>query len=141
MPDSGKLVYSLGSMTMMMMTGKVLVVDDEQDNLDLVERTLHFMGYEVAKAHSGPEALALLPEFHPNVVILDVMMPGMSGLEVLKKINKTYADPPPVILFTVRDDLKEIDDALKAGAFSYLVKPSTIEKLLAAVQEAIASRQ
>lgn len=122
------------------MAGKVLVVDDEQDNVDLVERALTFTGYEVAKAKSGLEALALIPEFDPDVVILDVMMPGMSGIDVLNKIKKTYPDPPAIIIFTIRDDIKEINDGLKAGAFSYLVKPSTIEKLLGAVQAALAAR-
>ena len=122
------------------MAGKVLVVDDEQDNVDLVERALTFTGYEVVKAKSGPEALALIPEFDPDVVILDVMMPGMSGIDVLNKIKKTSPNPPAIILFTIRDDIKEINEGLKAGAFSYLVKPSTIEKLLGAVQSALALR-
>jgi CheY-like chemotaxis protein len=122
------------------MAGKVLVVDDEQDNVDLLERALQYAGHEVVKATSGPEALALLPEFHPDVVILDVMMSGMSGLDVLKKIKQTYAHPPAFILFTVRDDIQEITDGLKAGAFSYLVKPSTIDMLLNTVQAALDSR-
>ena len=127
------------------MSEKVLVVDDEQDTLDLVERALQFKGYTVAKAHNGPEALALFPQFNPDAVILDVMMPGMSGLEVLKKLKAQCAaqsaDLPPVILFTIRDDIKELNQALQAGAFTYLIKPSSIDKILAAVQSALAPRR
>lgn len=122
------------------MPTKILVVDDELDTLELLDRTFQFAGYDVTKAKNGKEALALMLESRPDAVILDVMMPGQSGFEVLAVINQMFGDPPPVIFFSIRDDVSEIKQGLKAGAHSYLVKPASIEKLLEAVRSALASR-
>jgi two-component system response regulator MprA len=122
------------------MPPKILVVDDELDTLELLDRTFQFAGYDVTKAKNGKEALALMLENRPDAVILDVMMPGQSGFEVLAVINQMFGNPPPVIFFSIRDDVSEITRGLKAGAHSYLVKPASIEKLLEAVRSALASR-
>ncbi len=119
---------------------KILVVDDENDTLELLDRAFQFSGYEVFKAKNGAEALALLLKASPDVVILDVMMPGQSGFEVLEAIKRATSTPPPIIFFSIRDDVSEIKQGLNAGAHSYLVKPASIEKLLETVRAALASR-
>ena len=122
------------------MTHRILVVDDEQDTLILLEMTLQLAGYDVAKASNGERAIMLLNEFNPDVVILDVMMPGESGIEVLNIIKRDFEDPPPVILFTARGRIEDMMEGMEAGAYKYLVKPISREKLLETVKSALASR-
>lgn len=123
------------------MAKKILVVDDEVDTLNLLATTLAVAGYETAKAPNGSAALAMIPEFNPDVVILDVMMPEQSGLEVLATMKKMIAEPPPVIIFSARGRIEDMVDGMEAGAFKYLVKPVSREKLLETVRAALAARQ
>jgi DNA-binding response OmpR family regulator len=122
------------------MAHRILVVDDEQDTLILLEMTLQLAGYDVGKASNGEKALALLNDFSPDVVILDVMMPGESGIDILNQIKKDFEDPPPVILFTARGRPEDMTEGIEAGAYRYLVKPVSREKLLETVKSALASR-
>lgn len=104
----------------------ILVVDDNQDIRNLVLHILSSDGYLVFSASSGDEALAILNNNVVNLVLLDVMMPGKSGIEVLKEIrngsNRKIRDTP-VMMITAKSTTEDIDEALMHGANSYIVKP------------------
>ncbi len=119
------------------MTHKILVADDEPDTLDLLEITLGRAGYEVLRANNGHEALKLTREQHPDVLLLDVMMPQLSGLDVLRTL-RDEGGAPPVILFSARGRADDLAAGIEAGAAQYLVKPTSRDRLLEAVRAAIA---
>lgn len=104
----------------------VLVVDDNQDVRDLVVHILSADGFHVYAAVDGENALAILNSNKVDLVLLDVMMPGMSGLDVLNEIrngsNKKVRDIP-VMMITAKSSTEDIDKALALGANSYVVKP------------------
>ena len=93
------------------MPKKILIVDDEVDTLNLLATTLAVAGYETAKASSGGAGISLITEFKPDVIILDVMMPEQSGIEVLNIIHKVFVDPPPVIIFSARGRIEDMSTA------------------------------
>lgn len=105
---------------------RVLVIDDNQDVRDLVVHILSADGFHVYSAADGENALAILKSNPVDLVLLDVMMPGISGLEVLKEIrtgsNKKIHDIP-VMMITAKSATDDIDQALSLGANSYVVKP------------------
>lgn len=105
---------------------KVLVVDDNQDVRDLVVHILNADGFHVYAAIDGENALSILNSNPVDLVLLDVMMPGISGLEVLREIrtgsNKKLRDIP-VMMITAKSSTDDIDQALALGANSYVVKP------------------
>jgi DNA-binding response OmpR family regulator len=105
---------------------KVLVVDDNQDVRDLVVHILNADGFHVYSATDGENALAILNSNQVDLVLLDVMMPGKSGLEVLQEIrsgsNKKIREIP-VMMITAKSSTDDIDQALALGANSYVVKP------------------
>jgi adenylate cyclase len=117
------------------MTNKILIVDDEPFNLDLLEQELQEQGYEIERASDGAEALEKLPVFAPDVVLLDYMMPRMNGLEVLKRLR---ADEKwrslPVILLTAKAAQEDKITGLDAGADDYVIKPFDAFELLARVR-------
>lgn len=104
----------------------ILVVDDNQDVRDLVVHILNADGFHVFSAPDGDNALAILKANKVDLVLLDVMMPGKSGLEVLEEIrtgsNKSIHDLP-VMMITAKSSTDDIDQALALGANSYIVKP------------------
>jgi CheY-like chemotaxis protein len=118
----------------------VLVVDDNQDVRDLVVHILDGAGFTVFNADGGEEALAILKENSIDLVLLDVMMPGMSGLEVLQEIrtgsNKKIRQTP-VMMLTAKAATDDIDKALELGANSYVVKPFRSTALREKVQSLI----
>lgn len=105
---------------------KVLVVDDNEDVRDLVVHILNADGFHVFSASEGLSALSILKANDIDLVLLDVMMPGMSGLEVLTEI-RTGSDKKirevPVMMITAKSSTEDIDKALAIGANSYVVKP------------------
>lgn len=105
---------------------KVLVVDDNEDVRDLVVHILSADGFHVFSASEGLNALSILKANDIDLVLLDVMMPGMSGLEVLTEI-RTGSDKKirevPVMMITAKSSTEDIDKALAIGANSYVVKP------------------
>lgn len=117
------------------MTNKILIVDDEPFNLDLLEQELQEQGYEIERATDGAEALEKLPLFVPDVVLLDYMMPRMNGLEVLRRLR---ADEKwkslPVILLTAKAAQEDKINGLDAGADDYVIKPFDAFELLARVR-------
>jgi len=114
---------------------KVLVVDDEQVVLDGVGRHLRRDGYEVRTALNAADALALLTDEGADVLISDLMMPGMDGLQLLDRISKLAA-PPPVIMITGYATMRTALQALRKGAFDYIAKPFTRAELLGVVARA-----
>jgi DNA-binding response OmpR family regulator len=119
---------------------KILIIDDEVDTLNLLGMTLSLAGYEISKANNGQLGISLISEFEPDVIILDVMMPDQSGIEVLNTIKKLFVSPPPVIIFSARGRIEDMVEGMEAGAFKYLVKPVSRDKLLETVKSALSSR-
>jgi DNA-binding response OmpR family regulator len=121
------------------MPAKVLIVDDEQEVVRLLEVILMRAGYAVAKAYGGKECLSLLTRENPDVILLDIMMPGMSGLEVMESLRTIYGavSMPPVIFLTAKGGMESMIEGLQAGAFKYLVKPTSREKLIEIVKSAL----
>lgn len=113
----------------------VLVVDDERDFADLLAERLRTRGMEVHTAYSGEEALAVVRALAPEVVVLDITMPGMSGLETLDAV-KAEKPSPEVILLTADSTLNTAVAGMKGGARDYLTKPTDIDMLVAAIGEA-----
>jgi CheY-like chemotaxis protein len=106
--------------------GRVLVVDDEPEVGATLQEILTELGYVVKHVRSGAEALHLAPVFEPDVVLLDLQMPGMSGVEVLDHLRRDHRDIPVVIL-SGNQDLGTARRILRSGAFDYVPKPFTID--------------
>jgi len=103
-------------------TGHILVIDDEASLRQTLARILQRDGYEVTTAESGAAALALIAATPFDLVYMDIRMPGMAGLEVLKIIHASHPNLP-VVLFTAQPDLSSAVEALRLGATDYLLKP------------------
>jgi len=111
---------------------KILVVDDEERDLRLVEAMLAPEGYEVVLAHSGEEGLEKIRETHPNVVLLDIMMPGLNGFEVLRILRQQ--SNIPVIMLTAKKEVTSAIDSFHLGADDYVRKPFMKGELLARIR-------
>ena len=109
---------------------EVLIVDDEPAVVDALDRALVQEGYSVVSAGDGRAALERVASAHPDAVILDVMMPHMSGLEVCRRLRAS-GDRTPVLMLTARDQVTDRVAGLDAGADDYLAKPFALEELLA----------
>lgn len=107
-----------------------LVVDDERSVRDALSRALRSEGYEVLLTATGGEALGLLAERAPDVIVLDVGMPGLDGLETCRLI-RAKGDEVPILMLTARSGVSDRVAGLDAGADDYLVKPFALEELLA----------
>jgi DNA-binding response OmpR family regulator len=114
---------------------RVLLVDDEEEFVAALSERLTLRGIEVDSALNGEEALARLVEKDFEVVILDVMMPGLGGLEVLRQIKLIHPNTQ-VILLTGHGSTREGIEGMRLGAFDYLIKPVDIEEMLAKMKEA-----
>jgi DNA-binding NtrC family response regulator len=114
---------------------RVLLVDDEEEFVSALSERLMLRGIEVDSALNGEEALARLVEREFEVVILDVMMPGLGGLEVLRQIKSTHPNTQ-VILLTGHGATREGIEGMRLGAFDYLIKPVDIEEMLEKMKEA-----
>jgi len=114
---------------------KVLFVDDEVDYLDTLVKRMRKRGLDVQGASSGPEALAALERQPPDVVVLDVRMPGMDGIEILREI-KNKSPLVEVIMLTGHACLEAAKEGMQLGAFDYLMKPINIDELLYKLQDA-----
>lgn len=111
---------------------KILVVDDEKPISDIVKFNLAKEGYEVFSAYDGEEALQKVEEIHPDLILLDLMLPKIDGLEVAKEVRKNY--DMPIIMVTAKDS--EIDKVLglEIGADDYVTKPFSNRELVARVK-------
>lgn len=115
---------------------KVLLVDDEKEFVSTLAERLRLRGIQADETGSGEEALRLIAQAAPQVVVLDVMMPGMGGLEVLQRVKSTYPNIE-VILLTGIGSTKEGMEGMRLGAFDYLMKPLQIEELIEKIKAAI----
>jgi DNA-binding response OmpR family regulator len=109
---------------------RILVVDDDPAITSLLRRGLSYEGYVVETASDGPEGLAAARDHPPDLVILDIMLPGLDGIEVLRRLRAVDARLP-VLLLTARDAPADQVQGLEQGADDYVVKPFTFEVLLA----------
>ena len=116
-----------------MSEGRILVVDDESQIRRVMRATLSSNGYEVSEATNGEEALGLVRSSEYDLVLLDVNMPGKSGLETCREIRAAGSNPA-IIMITVRDSATDKVDALDAGADGYITKPFGISELLARIR-------
>ena len=116
-----------------MVVMKILVVDDEQAVRESLRRSLTFNGYDVVLAEDGASALDQIGKEQPDLVILDVMMPRMDGLEVCRTLRSS-GDDRPILVLTARDGVSDRVAGLDAGADDYLPKPFALEELLARVR-------
>lgn len=111
---------------------RALVVDDEASLVDLISMALRYEGWETRTAGSGVDALAAIRDFEPDVLVLDIMMPGLDGLEVLHRLRED-GNHVPVLFLTARDSLQDRLTGLNAGGDDYLTKPFSLDELLARV--------
>ncbi|NGZ77587.1 response regulator transcription factor [Saccharibacillus alkalitolerans] len=121
------------------MTGKILIIEDEDKIARLLELELGYEGYRTGRAASGTDGLDRYREGGWDLILLDVMLPGLSGIEVLRRIRA--ADPlTPVILLTAKDSVEDKVSGLDLGATDYVTKPFQIEELLARIRSALRAR-
>lgn len=121
------------------MTSSILVVDDDPKITSLLRRSLTFAGYRVNEARNGVEALRVAQEIGPDLVILDVMLPDITGFEVCRRLR---AETDALILMlTAKDEVSDKIRGLDSGADDYLVKPFALEELLARVRALLRRRQ
>jgi two-component system OmpR family response regulator len=118
---------------------KVLIVDDEPEYLEVMAERLAGRGFVVDQAQNGNQALEKIDEAKYDVIVLDFMMPGMDGLETLKRIRAQKPDLQ-VILLTGHATVKSGVEAIKLGALDFLEKPAEIEKLTQMIKSAKAKR-
>lgn len=111
---------------------RVLVVDDEPALSDLVSMALRYEGWETQVAGNGSEALTVIREFVPDVLVLDIMMPDLDGLEVLQRL-RAEGDGVPVLFLTARDSLQDRLTGLDTGGDDYVTKPFSLDELVARV--------
>lgn len=114
------------------MAERILVIDDEPKIVDFIRRGLIYEGYTVDVAYDGPRGLAQARDNPPDLVILDVMLPGLDGLEVCRRLRA--ASPVPILMLTARDAVPDRVAGLNAGADDYLVKPFAFDELLARIR-------
>ena len=109
----------------------IRVVDDNPDIITIVKTILEGRGYTVFSASSGPELLNMLPDHKPDLIILDIMMPEMDGLEVLTRLKgKSESATIPVILLTAKVQYEDVLGGYKLGADYYITKPFTSTQLV-----------
>jgi CheY-like chemotaxis protein len=114
---------------------RILVVDDNPTNRDILDARLTANGYEVLHAADGEEALTAVQEHLPDLILLDVMMPKMDGIEVCRRLKGDPALPfMPIVLVTAKSDSQDVVDGLDAGADEYLTKPIDQKTLVARVK-------
>ena len=110
------------------MSERILIVDDDASIRRTFERHLSRQGHHVSTAPDAEVALAILPEFGPAVVIADVRMPGMDGIELLRRV-RSVAEDIDFLIITAHEDMETAVRAMKAGAYDYLVKPLDLDAI------------
>jgi two-component system alkaline phosphatase synthesis response regulator PhoP len=116
----------------------ILVVDDERDLLDLIEYNLKKEGFKVLKAENGEEGISKAKEHRPDLILLDIMMPKMDGLEAVEIMRKDDdLKKTPIILLTARSDEKTEIDGLNKGGDDYITKPISTTKLVSRIKAAL----
>jgi two-component system response regulator MprA len=121
------------------MPSRILVIDDDRRITAALRRSLTFSGFEVDVANEGAEGLALARTSQPDLAVLDILMPGMDGLEVCRQLRET--SDVPILMLTARDALEDRVLGLETGADDYLVKPFAYAELLARIRALLRRRQ
>ena len=121
-----------------MNTWNILLVDDEVDFITTLAERLELRGVEARVVHDGESALTAVSDNVPQVMVLDVMMPGMKGIDVLQRVKAEHPDVR-VILLTGQGKTRDGIEGMRHGAFAYLTKPLDLEELLRTISEAISS--
>ena len=116
-----------------MATAQILIVEDEVKLARFIELELSAEGYEITVAHDGLNALTIARESNPDMILLDWMLPGMSGIEICRRLRST-GNKVPIIFLTAKDEISDRVAGLDAGANDYVVKPFSIEELLARIR-------
>jgi DNA-binding response OmpR family regulator len=117
---------------------RVLIIDDEEELAAVLADRLEFRGMKAQTAPDGETALKMIKSDPPNIVLLDLMLPGMNGLEILKIINSLELNIP-VILLTGYGSKEMTLEGMNLGAFDYIMKPCDFDGLISKIQEAIES--
>ena len=115
------------------MTSHILVIEDETKLAQFIELELKYEGYQITVATDGLTGLTSARESHPDLILLDWMLPGISGPEICRRLRLT-GDKVPIILLTAKDEVSDRVAGLDAGADDYIVKPFSIEELLARIR-------
>ena len=125
-------------------TPTILLVDDSEHILTLMEEMLRQVGYSVITAHTGEIALEIFNAQKIGLILLDVIMPGISGLEVLAAVRASKPESKrtvPVIIVSVKSSIEDIDSAIAAGVNSYLVKPFRSEALTERIAQVLDAKK
>ena len=118
--------------------GKIIVADDDLDVCELLEMKLRQSNYQVHTALDGLQALEMIRSIRPNLVILDIMMPLMSGMDVLRQMRSEPAIADiPVILMTAKRQEKDVDSGFALGVVDYIIKPFNLRDLVVQVESVI----
>lgn len=112
---------------------RLLVVDDEPNIRDLLATSLRFAGFEVHAASTGGEALELALEHHPDLIVLDVMLPDMDGFTVTRRL-RDRGEQCPILFLTAKDDIKDKVNGLTVGGDDYVTKPFSLEEVVARIR-------
>lgn len=112
---------------------KILIIEDEQKLSRVLQLELEYENYETGVADNGKDALRLIEEESWDLVLLDIMIPGLSGLEVLRRVRR-FDEETPIVLLTARDEIHDKVSGLDLGADDYITKPFQIEELLARIR-------
>ena len=107
---------------------KILVVDDEPEVAEVIAESVRIQGHETVIAHNGEEALEILGTFTPDAVFLDIVMPGLNGIEVLERIRQTY-QRLPVIIISGRATTAQVSEAKRLGVTDVVEKPFALKHL------------
>ena len=118
---------------------KVLLVDDEQEFIETLSERLKMRDMDAKLALDGEQALAAVEEDEPDVILLDLKMPGMDGMEVLRRIKKAYSHVQ-VVMLTGHGTEKDEEQAQRLGAYAYLQKPVDLERLVVTLRDAFRNK-
>jgi DNA-binding response OmpR family regulator len=118
---------------------KILIAEDEHDIRDLIEIALSFAGHQVVKASDGKEAVELAPQVMPDLIMMDVRMPRMTGYEACLALKQIEAvQDIPVVFLSARGQEVEVETGMDVGAHEYIVKPFAVDELATRVGEILA---
>jgi DNA-binding response OmpR family regulator len=115
---------------------KILIAEDERDIRDLIEFTLKYAGHEVIKTSNGAEAVEMAPQVKPDLILMDVRMPRMTGYEACRALKAIEAVKDiPVVFLSAKGQQTEMETGLDAGAYDYILKPFAPDQLTRRIQE------
>lgn len=115
---------------------KILIAEDERDIRDLIEFTLKYAGHEVFKVKNGVEAVELAPQIKPDLIVLDVRMPRMTGYEACRQLKASDAlKNTPIVFLSAKGQQSEMEVGMDAGAYDYILKPFAPDTLIRRIGE------